>query len=469
MRFDCRTNPAFSASGTVFLAAALLCAMYLTPRDHWTEFLAGVLAAAVMALVSRTSNARWIIARRTAQLRAARAKLAAQTALHAHAKEALAHVRGGVRLVDEELPAMIAYFDPEGRILYHNRAYSRWAGMPSGAIDGKRVEEIVGPVVYAEIEGHMQDALGGRDVRYERVQRAMDGDLMRLHVQYLPNHDGDGAVAGVFAILTDVTRAADMAPASKAVPAAPESLVTALERGDFSLYCQEIARLGQEASTAPFYEVQLRMNEEESKRLPPGAFFSFAEETGMLPEIDRWTVRRVVDHAARSAGGATYVVRISAPTLADASFTEFVRESLAARGLQGSALCFELGEDDVMRDPIASRGFFQALRDLGCRLAVSGFGRDPMSLKFIEELHADFLKLDAGIVLNMLRSSKDLARVKEISKAAHAAGMRTVADCVESPCTRVALERLDIDFAQGSGIAISRLMGLMAPVAVASA
>jgi len=463
MRFYRKANPAISAFGTVFLAAALLAAMYLTPHErHWMEFLAGVLAAAVLALVSRSANARWIITRRTAQLRVARAKLASQTALCAHAQEALARMRGGVKFIDEELPAMLAYLDCEGRIRYHNRAYTRWAGLPSGSIDGKRVEEIVGPVVYSEIEGHLREALEGHDVSYERKQAGADGEQCRLHVQYLPNHDGTGAVVGVFAILTDITSAADLPPqaaAPAAIPPSSEILRTALARGDFSLYCQAIAPLGHAPSDTPFYEVQMRMNEEEIEHLPPGAFFGLAEEAGLLPEIDRWTAERVVDFAAEASEPATYVLRISAQTLeSTAGFVEMVRDRLAARGLDGRALCFELGEDDVMRDPIASRRFLQSLRGLGCRIAISGFGRNPVSLQFLQELEADFLKLDAGIVLNMLRSTEGLARVKEINKAAHAAGMRTVADCVENPCTRAALARLETDFAQGTGIAQSRLM-----------
>ncbi len=74
MRLQTVTNRYAAFAGMVVLGAALLTAISLTfARHQWSAFLWGVLAAAVLALASRTVNARWIIARRTAQLIATRA------------------------------------------------------------------------------------------------------------------------------------------------------------------------------------------------------------------------------------------------------------------------------------------------------------------------------------------------------------------------------------------------------------
>jgi PAS domain S-box-containing protein len=471
-------SPYMALIGAIFLVATLLSTMSLTTFDRkWIVFLAGVLAAAAVAFISRFANSRWTIARRTAQLNVTRAKLATETRLRAHAEEALGRVRNNVDLVDRALPAMLAYVDGERRVRYHNHAYTRWVGLEDKSIDGQRVEDIVGPAAYGEIEKHLLDALQGRDVRYERTQTMRNGKTCRLHVQYLPHYAETGKVAGVFAILTDITRADDLVSAPAAADpgvAAPQAgekavddvgarLISALEHDEFSLYCQAIAHLGPGAPEALFCEVLLRMNEEEEKQLPPGAFLPLAEELGLLHEIDRWVVRHVVDFAAAASRrrDAVYFVNLAAPTILDPGFAQFVRECLAACRVPDHTLCFELPEADVLANPAAYREFIGALDGTGCRFAVSGFGCNPIFLRLFKQLRVDFLKLDGGIVLNMLRSPDGLAKVKAINQAAHAAGMRTVAQCVESHDTREALERIDTDFAQGFGIAKPRPMNAL--------
>ena len=454
-------KPFLAPGATACLAALLIATITLNTFDpRWVVFLSGVLAAAVLASVSRTANVRWIIARRTAQLVAARAKLAKEARLRAHAEESLARLRTSVELIDEKMPAMLAFIDTEGRVRYHNHAYTRWSGLEGKSIDGRLVVDLVGRTVFREIEEHIREAMQGHEVRYERVQIMRNGDTCRLNVQYLPSYGADGKVAGVFAILTDITRPEDVGDADQqeladASHAAGTRLVAALERDEFSLYWQAIHPLGHAAQGPVMREVLLRMNEEEAYHLPPGTFLPVAEELGLLPDIDRWVVRHVVDFAAGAGAPAdsTYMVKLSAPTIVDPGFGEFVRECLASRAVPGKILCFELPEGDVLADPAAYREFTGSLNGSDCRFAVSGFGRNPLSLRLLKQLRVDFLKLDGGIVLDILRSPVQLAQVKSINRAAHAAGMSVVAECVESDSVRAALEGIGTDFAQGFGIA----------------
>jgi len=61
----------------VVLLAMLVGTNYFTgPEPRWVPFLAGILVASILALVSRASRAEWTILRRTARLTLAREKLA---------------------------------------------------------------------------------------------------------------------------------------------------------------------------------------------------------------------------------------------------------------------------------------------------------------------------------------------------------------------------------------------------------
>ncbi len=467
MRIQKAANHYTALAGTVLLGATLLAAISLTSSDHrWIVFLAGVLAAAVLAYVSRTVNSRWIMARRTAQLVATRAKLATEVRRRIQAEDSLARMRTNAGLIEETLPAMLAYIDTQGRIRYHNRAYTHWIGREGESIDGRHVEEVLGDAVYREIEVQLKQAFAGQDVRYERFQTMPDGDVCRLHVQYLPDRSEDGSVRGVFTILTDITHSENSEDThqksrTSATPDMHARLLSALANDDFTLYWQEIVPLGAGAARTPFHEVLLRMKEEEDNHLPPGTFLPWAEEFGLLHEIDRWVVRHVVDFAADTAGGkdGAYMVNLSAQTLLDPSFVPIVRARLEARGVAGRALCFEFTETQVLSNPAAYRAFVGSLEGTGCRFAVSGFGRNPLTLRLLSQLGANFLKLDGGIVLSVAQNPPELARVKAMNNASRATGMHIIAECVESEATRAALQRIGIDFAQGFGIAQPSPMG----------
>jgi EAL domain-containing protein (putative c-di-GMP-specific phosphodiesterase class I)/PAS domain-containing protein len=465
-RIAAAISPYTAAVGTGLLIAMMIATMSLTAFERqWVVFLSGILAAAVFALVSQGANARWVIARRTAQVSAMRVKLAAEAGRRADSEAALERHTEYMKFVDVFMPAMLAYVDAEGIVRYHNYAYARWIGRPDNAIDGHSVEEVVGPKVHAEIEAHLRDAMAGGEVRYERTHDTGSG-ASRLLVQYLPHFAAGGKVAGVFAILTDVTRPEHLAPEPCVGPEAEGSagfaarLVIALERDEFRLYSQSITALGRAGDGASFCEVLLRLTEEEDNLLPPGSFLPVAEEHGLLPAIDRWVVRHVLDVACAHRGGedAVYFINICAPTVIEGTLAEFVRAQLALRDLGGAAFCFEFPEADVLAHPRAYAQLFAALAPSGCRFAVSGVGADPAIVGVLAKLGVNYLKLDGGLVFNMMRDAAHLGTVRALNDAAHNARMQVVAQCVENESTRRALQAMGVDFAQGFGISMPKPM-----------
>jgi PAS domain S-box-containing protein len=473
LRIAASASPYAVGLGAVLLIAMMLTTMSLTSFERqWIVFLCGVLAAAAFASLSHSASSRWIIARRTAQLKALRARLATESHLRARAEEMLARVSSTVQFVDEAMPAMLAYVDAGMVVRYHNQSFAQMVGLKDGAIDGHALEEIVGRSVYAEIEKHVGNALAGQEVRYERLQAMASGETARLSIQYLPHFGEKGEVAGIFAILADITTAKDLAPRvldqgeADAHANVAARVIAALEHDEFSLYSQSIAPLGKSGDQAQIREVLLRLKEEEENHLPPGSFLPIAEEHGLLPDIDRWVVRHVLDAAAGSGKSVVYFLNVSSATLAAGSFAEFVRAELARRKLDGDVLCFEFPEQDVMANPRGYRDLISELGWNGCRFAISGFGRNPASVPFFKQLRVNYLKLDGGIILNVLRKPAELAVVKAINQAAHAAGMRTVAECVENEATHAALQGIETDFVQGFGISVPQPMsaGAVSPV-----
>lgn len=458
----------------VILAAMLPVAIFLTAIDiQWIAFLVGVLVAASLALASRASRSRWLIARRTAQLKSARTRLAQEAAARIQAQELLAANDRSLQLVDRSMPVMLAYVDAQRRVRYHNRAFAEWAGNPSSLSDECSLGDAVGPGAGAQMEAKLGMAFSGHTVRCDQALAPSSGQERLVAAQYVPHFGDRGGVLGVFVTLVEVHSCEDMvsplggppgervhgsATRDQSADDACERIALALAHDDFSLYLHEVVRINAGSTAPEFHEVLLRLDEEEEYHLPPGTFLAQADECGMLPALDAWQVRNAVkwlgaDPARRMQ---TCGINVSSASLADAGFVEMVRSALREHRVSGRSLCLETGIDDLESRIDGIIPCIQELKRDGCRFSLTGFGRGPMSLKMVRELDPDYLKIDAGIVLGVLRSDDQAARLVAINRVAHAFGASTIAECVEDRKTLARLVDLGVDFAQGSAISSSR-------------
>ncbi len=110
-----------------------------------------------------------------------------------------------MRLISDNVPAMIAYFDTGQRCFFCNAAYASWFGGTPGQFQGRHLRDITGAAVFAEIEPQFARAFTGEHVTYERLHRMRDGDAGHLQVALAPHRDGTGKVIGVYSLVADIT------------------------------------------------------------------------------------------------------------------------------------------------------------------------------------------------------------------------------------------------------------------------
>jgi len=253
----------------------------------------------------------------------------------------------------------------------------------------------------------------------------------------------------------------------------PEArLRKALSHDHFLLYAQRIAGIKPRLADEVALELLLRLKEEEDNLLPPGGFFPVAEALGMLGEIDNWVVRKTIAWCA--AGGDDNLspmccINLSADSLLDPEFAERVRAQLREYDLPGHRLCFELEELDVLAHTDAALRLITALRTRGCKFALDNFGSVKVSFDHVRTLPVDYLKVDGGMIQNILKNPGDLARVKAISLTCQRLGMRVVASSVESADILNKLREISFDFAQGFGIGRPLPLESLRPAPAASA
>jgi EAL domain-containing protein (putative c-di-GMP-specific phosphodiesterase class I) len=514
---------------TLVLVVLLVFTMFFTNFDwQWVTFLAGILFASVLALVSASLKSGWRTARRAAealhfkqrlgaeiqQHRGTQEQLERELALHQQdrtrlAKEAEAHrLAARDKLAAESLLGMLElhldeiafYVDRDQCCRFHTRRFSAWSGIPTERINGFALAEAL-PTRDAEaLRAPLLDGLDGRAGRAEVSLTRRDGTEQPILADYVPQRDAAGQVSGALVLIKEARASALAAPADLDTFAADEArhavskLVIADESGNrvylsslteeltgwgnprerirqaiqsdgFTLYAQDIVALRSDASCKNMHELLIRMRDEEQNLVPPGTFLPIAERFGMMPDIDRFVVRKAI--AASAAAGSSsdaasvpvFGINLAHASIEDRSFPGFVAGALEQSGVSGQALCFEIADSDAMAClPEASR-FARELKSLGCRFTLDGFGRSGIGFDRVKALPLDFLKIDGSIILQIVRVPEALAKVRTIQRVCKVIGIRTIAEMVESEDCLERLRAVEVDYAQGFGIAKPRPIG----------
>jgi|GEM_PF-1702380 len=120
------------------------------------------------------------------------------------AAQAVAESERNLRLVADNVPALVAYVDSEQRFVFGNERYKTLFGDAGDQLRGKRVVDVIGATMYAASQAHILNALRGERVCFERP-RLGDGRLNWDRVSYNPDFDEHGKVRGYFALVDDIS------------------------------------------------------------------------------------------------------------------------------------------------------------------------------------------------------------------------------------------------------------------------
>ncbi|TXS57048.1 EAL domain-containing protein [Streptomyces sp. t39] len=228
-------------------------------------------------------------------------------------------------------------------------------------------------------------------------------------------------------------------------------LRTALHDGEFALLHQPVVSLttGRIAAVS----AQARWRSAQGILFTPAEFLRVADEGSRAAELGRWLLEEAVEQAAERGrlGHATPVsVRLSARLLLDRSLPLGSIEALLTRHqLPSGALVIELADSDprISFDELEQR--LVALRRLGVRIALDGFGSGYAAINALRRLPVDVLKLDRGLVEGVVESARLHKITSGLLRIARDLGMHSVADGVDVPEQVLALRAMGCTHGQG--------------------
>ncbi len=189
-----------------------------------------------------------------------------------------------------------------------------------------------------------------------------------------------------------------------------------------------------------------------SEDMLPAMFLGPAEESDLIVQIGNWVLHSACAQAEiwrRSGIAIPISVNISARELTEMDLAERVREELAYCRLPGYALCLEVSEDAVQRDPERARAALKDVKRLGVSIALDKFGSGQFSLSLPSNLPLDMVKLDRALIASFDRDKERRAVFAATIALAKEAGLTVVAVGIETQ-RQLALAR-ELDCAVGQG------------------
>jgi len=225
----------------------------------------------------------------------------------------------------------------------------------------------------------------------------------------------------------------------------------AIKNDHFRLFRQTIVRVDQ--THEEHFEILLRLKDESDGYWPPNLFLPIAEKNELMPKIDKWVVTKALDWLACESISDdidfSMNINLSAASLADAEFMNFLRNIVANNTELNQYVCFEMTESAAMRNPEETIALLEYLRNAGCKVALDDFGTGFSSLSQIRTLPLDYIKIDGAFIQQIHLDELDQALVKSVSEIARVLQIKTVAEFVDSEEALQTLRELNIDYAQG--------------------
>jgi diguanylate cyclase (GGDEF)-like protein/PAS domain S-box-containing protein len=203
-------------------------------------------------------------------------------------------------------------------------------------------------------------------------------------------------------------------------------------------------------------EALVRWNHPTRGLLQPASFIAIAESTGLIFEIGRWvrleacTQVRAWQEQFPMYSPLELSVNLSPREFKQPNLIDQISGVLRESGFPAACLHLEITEDVLLEDMPAARFTLHELKKLGISLDIDDFGSGYSSLRYLQELPFDLIKVDRYFIQTLDPASSSSGRlIQSIVSMARDLGMKVVAEGVETREHSLKLQELGCGLGQG--------------------
>ena len=190
------------------------------------------------------------------------------------------------------------------------------------------------------------------------------------------------------------------------------------------------------ATGAPVgFEMLARLADTPSGVIMPSVFIPIAEESSLIDSLGMSVLRSTCQLLASSGSqldGMTANVNVSLRQLMRDGFPKAAAAAAAEHGVAPSRLCLEITESQWLDSDGPARNALLELKEIGFRLALDDFGTGYASLRLLQSVPFDVVKIDRSFTQCLGDNGAGTALCEAALRMAAACGMRVTAEGVET-------------------------------------
>jgi len=165
------------------------------------------------------------------------------------------------------------------------------------------------------------------------------------------------------------------------------------------------------------------------------SLFLRASSAALGERLSRLVQRKALSCAAVWEGPLKNVgisINLLPADISRAGYERWLLDEIDVLGIDPARITLEITESALLADHASVAVRLAKLREAGLRIAVDDFGTGYASLVYLTSLPLDMLKIDRGLVTEIVRREPDRIVVKALITLARELGLQVVAEGVET-------------------------------------
>jgi diguanylate cyclase (GGDEF)-like protein len=179
------------------------------------------------------------------------------------------------------------------------------------------------------------------------------------------------------------------------------------------------------------FEALARWESKELGVISPAVFIPIAEECGLIGELGDQLLTRACLDAAVWPADIKLAFNVSAVQLRNSSLGRRILTILADTRLDPHRLELEITETALVDNLEIAQRVIDQLRSVGIRIALDDFGTGYATLRQLQTLHLDKIKIDRSFVDRIGEDNQSMVIVRAILGLASGLGLTTTAEGIE--------------------------------------
>ena len=184
----------------------------------------------------------------------------------------------------------------------------------------------------------------------------------------------------------------------------------------------------------------------------PEQLFARAAAAGLAERLSRLIQRKALRMAGAWEGPLKHLgisINLLPEDLARSGYEDWLLEEIHGAGIDPERVTVEITENALIADRSGVAERLTRLREAGVSIAVDDFGTGYASLAYLTSLPLDTLKIDRGLIIDIVGGSRDRIVVKAMIQLARELDLKVVIEGVECTAQLALLADWGCDLYQG--------------------